>query len=256
MICHDTEENGRSEYTQRTLLCLITTVDWTKHELVVVDNGSCEDTKYNIRSFLWNINNKTVITLPENVGTARALNMAIALRKPKQNVVKIDNDIYVHSNVWVDEMEEAINREPRIGVLGLKRKDLAQSPYTDNLTFKSDIIFLPHESGQTWISVEKCADIMGSCTMFSSVLLDTIGYSYQMNSVYGFEDCLTSLRSTLAGMWNCFLYHINIDHLDRGDNGYAEEKRNIANENWDEYQKVHTEYCNGTRPLYYDIAND
>ncbi len=251
MVCHDTEDNGRTEYTSKTIECLSYTVDWNKHELIIVDNGSCFDTK---ELLVWAKDKlgATIITLPENIGTSRALNLAMKQRKPNHNFVKIDNDIYVHSSEWVDEMDAAIEREPKIGIVGLKRVDLRQTPHDPDPSFKSELIQLPHEAGQTWINIEKTGDIMGSCTMFSSALLDVIGYSYQMTSTYGFEDCLTSLRSTIAGFWNCFLSHIVITHLDRGDNPYTEVKRQIAAQHWDEYRKVHDEYCNGARPIYYD----
>lgn len=255
MCCYDTEENERSDYTDQTLISLRDTVDFTKHKLVVIDNGSCELTKRLLKRYQFITDNFTIITLPENVGTARAINLGLQLRQPGENCIKLDNDVVFSRGGWVDELEEAIAREPGIGIAALKRKDLMQSPTTDNLTFRSELIMLPHEAGQSWIVVEKSRDIMGTCTMFSSALLDKIGFMHQPGK-YGFDDQIMALRSLLAGFWNCFLPNIVIDHIDDGTNEYSEVKRNLAAQAWYDYQKMHEDYVNGALPLYYDGGFD
>lgn len=267
MAVYDTEENGRSEYTERTLKSLSQTVDWSKHRLVVIDNDSCETTKILLSTlefisqpqfagnFGFKINGIEVITLPENIGTAKAINKAIAMHREGEAVIKIDNDCVIHRSGWVEEMEAVIEREPSIGIVGLKRKDLRQTPYDPDPNYRSELVQLPHKSGQDWLQVEITNDIMGTCTMLSSALLDTIGGMAQP-SLYGWDDTLMSLRSRLAGFNNCFIPHIPISHIDTGDNGYVQVKHKQSGDTWQEYQQWHTEYCNGTRPLYYDIAND
>lgn len=248
MCCHDTVENKRSEYTKQTLNCLRWSVDWNKHRLVILDNGSCDETKQIIGSFSF----ATIINNDVNVGTARGVNQGLRLRKPGECACKIDNDVEIASSGWADELEEAIERCPEIGVLGLKRKDLAQSPTTDNLTFRSELVMLPHLDGQKWIVAESHPDIMGTCTMYNWRLIDAIGGLIQPNT-YGLDDCLYCLRSTLAGFWNGFLPHIDITHLDTGSNPYTQEKQKVAGEAWPIYQQWHTEYCEGKRDLYVEI---
>ncbi len=247
MAVFDTEENGRSEYTDRTLRCLQDTVDWSRHRLVVVDNGSCDKTKRIIDDFGVNI-----ITNPTNLGTARAINQGIKLRRPNENVTKVDNDVVIYKSGWVDEMEEAIERDPTIGILGLKRKDIDFDASHDNPDYRSVLVQLPHKPGETWITVEHGTYIMGTCTMFNWRLIDKIGAMKQCG-VYGIDDTLYSLRSELAGFWNAYLPHINIDHIDRGDNPYTAVKQQQANEIWDEYTRWHKEYLDGTRPLWEDF---
>lgn len=251
MAVYDTEENGRSEYTERTLESLYNTVNWDKHRFVLIDNGSCEKTRDIIyKSKLCTFCN--IIYNVENVGTARAINMGIKLRTPGEHIIKIDNDVEIHSYGWVDEMEEAIARDQTIGIVGLKRKDLAQYPTNPDLTFKSELRMLDHTPGQRWIVVEECADIMGTCTMLSSKLLDTIG-GFAQPLCYAFDDTLMSLRAGLAGFKKCFLPHIEIDHIDTGANPYSQEKVKIANDAWPEYHIWHDAYCTGKRSLYEEI---
>lgn len=268
MCCYDTEENGRSEYTKLTLESLADTVDWKKHKIIVIDNNSCKETKTIINKYkdIQGFNSivysgiefkkkhllYSVITLSENVGTARGINMGLRMRKPGENCIKIDNDVVIHDPNWVEQMEEVIARCPEYGIVGLKRKDLRQTPYDADPNFRSELRQLPHEAGQSWIVVEETEDIMGTCTMLSSTLIDKIG-GYAQPKNYAFDDTLLNLRAGLAGFKKCFLPHIEITHLDRGDNPYSQEKIQIANEAWPEYHKLHKAYIDGTRPLYEEI---
>ena len=250
MAVWDTEENGKSKYTLETLKCLYGTVYMDRHRIVVIDNNSCRETKDILEDAQgWGVE---VITLPENVGTARAINHAIRLRKPGEHVIKMDNDVLIHSDTWVDEMEQAIEREPMIGICGLKRKDLWQRPDHENKFYRSELHLLNQKPGEDWIVIEKTADIMGTCTMFNYRLLDKIGYMWQP-SLYGFDDGLICYRSNLAGFINCFLPHIRIDHIDPGGGIYEGWKRNESGKVMDEFNKIKDDLIAGRRPLYEDF---
>lgn len=250
IICavYDTDENGRSEYTERTLESLFHTVEWSRHRLIIVDNASCERTKEFLSSGCW----YTLITNAENVGTAKAINQGIRLRQPNENVIKVDNDVVIHQSGWVEEMEEVIERDPTIGIVGLKRKDINFDPNNENPAYRSTLIGLPHAPGQRWITVEGGGQIMGTCTMFNWRLIDKINGMRQIG-VYGMDDVLYDLRSQLAGFWNCYLPHINIDHIDTGENPYTQLKHKQATESWAEYVALHEAYQNGSRPLWEDF---
>jgi GT2 family glycosyltransferase len=256
---YDTEENKRSEYTKRTLVSLLKTVDFNKHRLFVIDNASCEDTKDFLRNdFMAAIKikgfdpeNFMLITSDKNLGTSGAINLAWLYREPYEHVIKMDNDVVINQTGWVEQMEEAIARDPQIGIIGLKRKDIIQTPWHPDPNFRSELIMLPHENGQRWICVERTQDIIGTCTMFNSALLDKTGYSYQPG-LYGYEDVLFCHRSHIAGFYNCFLNHIDIDHIDTGGGEYQHWKEKHSGEHTAEMIQVFKEYVNGTRPIYYN----
>lgn len=246
MAVHDTEENKRSEYTEKTLSSLIKTVNWSNHRIVVIDNNSCAYTKFIITSLR---RNGCVISLPENIGTAKAINLALKERRPGEHCIKMDNDIVFHSREWVDEMEAVIERESQIGICGLKRKDLWQYPGHPEKQYRSELIMLPHKAGEKWIVVERTKDIMGTCVMFNTALLDKIGYLFQP-SLYGYDDVLACYRSELAGFINVFLPHIEIDHIDPGGTEYCEWKRVEAARNSQEIIRIVDQYIAGTRNIY------
>lgn len=250
MAVHDTEENGRSKYTQETLKSLIDTVD-LKHRIIIVDNNSCKKTKDILDYFqkhndLW----IHIITNTENVGTAKAINQAWAYRKPNEVVIKMDNDVVINNYGWVEEMELAM-KLGGYGILGLKRKDLMQSPNANN-HWKTELKMLPHEKGDNWVVVEESADIMGTVQMFHPELINKMGGLMQAG-VYGFDDTLACIRAILLGYKLAFLPHIDIEHIDIGGDAYTEWKRKYAGEKMEEFYKIKDGLINGTIPIKVEL---
>lgn len=251
MAVFDNEENKRTEYTECTLNSLRDTVDLDKHELFIVDNNSCKATKDMFQNFTNSMGQSQIISLPENIGTARAINKAWRLRNTGQHCIKMDNDVVINQSGWVEEMEAAINTDPLIGQIGLKRKDCWEFPGHSNNDFRSDLIMLPHVAGEKWQIVEKVKHVIGTCVMHSSDLLDKVGYLYQP-TLYGYDDVIMSHRSHIAGFYNCFLPHIDIDHIDTGATPYQSWKEKHSGEQTQKViDLVHAMY-RGDKPIYYD----
>lgn len=249
MAVYDTEENKRTELTEKTLLSLRDTVDLDKHRLIIIDNNSCQNTKVLYKSLANKMGRAIVIEMPENVGTSRAINQAWKYRQEDEHAIKMDNDVVINQSGWVEQLEHAIERDSTIGIIGLKRKDVIQSPWHPDPSYKSELVMLPHVNGEKWVIVERTADIIGTCTMFNSALLNKVGYSYQPG-LYGYEDVLFCHRSHLAGFYNCFLPHIDIDHIDPGNTVYQPWKEKHAGEYTQQMIEVFKSYVNGTRDIY------
>lgn len=253
MAVYDTEENNRTWMTKATLDSLLKTVDFSRHRLIIVDNNSCEKTQKLYDEYSEKFPDSCgIIKNNVNLGTAKAINEAWKLRTEGEHAVKMDNDVVIHQSGWANDMEEVFRRSPQIGICGLKRKDLDESPWNSCEWYKSELVMLPQEKGQKWVVVEKVRHVMGTCQAYSSALLDTIGYLYQMDGLYGFDDSLSALRSTISGFWNVFLHGIEIDHIDPGDRDYQKWKHDYSGKLMNEYNKVKMEYLSGKRSVYYD----
>lgn len=248
MAIYSTEENGKDKYLEQTLESLRKTVDFYKHDFGICVNASTNKTTEIILEYEDIISE--IIYNDENIGTAAAINKIWQLRDYEENAIKMDDDVVIHQEGWVDLMEEAISREPSIGQVGLKRKDLLESPYRADF-YKSELLMLPHQPGEKWIIVEKCNHIMGTCQMYSAQLLNKIGFLYQPR-LYGFDDALASYRSQLAGFINVFLPQIEIDHIDPGGTTYQTWKEKHSSEQWEEYHKTLADYKSGEKPIYYN----
>lgn len=250
MCCYDTIENKRTEYTERTIQSLLETIDFSKNRLIIVDNNSCQDTKNILADVDREYDRINVITLPENVGTARGVNYGIREREDKELVVKIDNDVIIHNIDWLEEMKYVYKKLPSVGILGLKRKDIGQSPIAEGF-YKTSLEFLPHIPGEKWVTLENSKDIIGTCTMINPKLLDKIGFFRQIGN-YGFDDSIIAKLSLLNGFTNYFLPHIEIEHIDRGDNEYIKEKQELAAKAWNGFTELMRGYIEGKIPMYYN----
>ena len=247
MAVYDTEENKRTEYTKRTLECLMQTVNMARHTIHVTDNASCKATKQVLKDFSTYIQ---LHTNGQNLGTAKAVNIGWAYRQPGEHCIKMDNDVVIHSSGWADEMEEAIRLDPRIGIVGLKRKDCWENPNHTNPHYKSTLDLIGGGNSK-WIPIERVEHVMGTCQMFNSELLDKIGYLYQPR-LYGFDDALAAVRCKVAGFYSCFLPSIEIDHIDTGETDYQGWKERHSGEDMAAYNYLKNSYINGTKPIYCD----
>jgi GT2 family glycosyltransferase len=256
MCMHDTEENGRSALTKQTLSMFRSTIDVFKHRIVLIDNGSCKETKTAIQTFKGcyhqSLQDRIItIILPENIGTARAINKGWLLREPDEAAVKIDNDVDIHYDRWVDELEHVVKVDPTIGIVGLKRSDCMETPWHTSEWYRSKLTMLPHERGDPWIIVEEVNHVMGTCQLYSPALLDKIGYLYQMGGLYGFDDALASIRAHVAGFKTVFLPHIPIVHLDPGGTEYTEWKSKYGWDMMQKFNKQRAAYETGAVSVYH-----
>ncbi len=255
MACYDTEDNKRSAYTKQTLRCLVETVDFTRHRLAITDNGSQNETLSLLSDFAANFPVKDHLHIfynETNVGTARAINMGLKQRKPGEHAIKMDNDCVIDAKGWVDVMEACINREPRIGIVALKRMDLQDMPNAKNAYYRSELIMLPHQPGQQWLIVEKVNHIMGTCEMLSSSLLEKIG-GFEQPTVYGFDDTIVFHKSLILKFMNVYLPHIVIHHLDTGGTEHTMWKVKHSQDYRKEVDRMIADLTKGRRPIYYPI---
>jgi GT2 family glycosyltransferase len=224
-----------------------------KHKVIIINNGStCLKTNEYLKDMEYeNSQNFHVIWQPENIGTAAAINQAWRHREPGQHCIKMDNDVIIHSETWIDDMVEAIEREPQIGIIGLKRKDCWEHPTHENPDLRSQLIMLPKKGHERWMVVERVFHVMGTCQMYNSALLDKIGYLYQPG-LYGYDDVLAAHRCHKADMMSVFLPHIDIDHIDPGDTPYQTWKERTAGEKTNEVVRIAAQYRSGERSIYYN----
>lgn len=260
MAVWDTDENERSSYTWKTLTNLFETVNWKKHRLIISDNNSCERTKEIYKTILsvFPKDSVKIIYNIENLGTAEAINKAWRLRELGENAIKMDNDVIIHQTGWVEELELAISIDPKLGIVGLKRKDCWENPAHPDPFYKSELKMLSHDTNLPWVVVEKVNHVMGTCQMYSSALLDKIGY-LQQPSLYGFDDSWAAIRCKKAGFYSAFIPHINIDHIDTGTTSYQGWKEKHASEQWKQYHEMLAAWEAG-KSVYYnpfetDLAN-
>ncbi len=243
----DPFNESRHDLLQGFLASLITV--HPRHRLYLIDNGISIESRSVVNGFRYG-RPCELIGDGTNIGTARAINKAWQLRNPGEHCLKVDSDVVFHEPGWLDKLEECIERDPRIGIIGLKRKDLDESPFARPGTWQhSQLKMLPHRKGLPWLIVERVNHVMGTCQLYNSALLDKIGYLVQMGT-YGLDDSFAAVRCELAGFYSCFYPHYQIDHPDAGNDKYTQWKRDYAGERMARYQQIVDEYKRGFRNIF------
>jgi GT2 family glycosyltransferase len=210
----DTEVNGRTVLTKRVLSNLLSNVLRKTDRVVVSDNGSCEETLRFYELLRRKHRNFSVIHNGKNLGIAEATNVAWRQATPDEIVVKMDNDCLIHTPGWPALVDYVFSKDDSIGILGLKRKDLAESPTAEEPHYRSTLYYLNHNPGEKWVVLEAVNHVMGTCYAFNPKMRKEFGYLMQPGSVYGFDDALAAVRAHKLGYKTCFLPQIEIDHLD------------------------------------------
>lgn len=214
-----TEENDKLKYVKECLVSLADTVNWQKHRLIIINNSPYEEAKEFLKNFELPIGESEwtrtticprIIEPDTNLGTANGINLALRQRTPGETCTKLDDDLTWGESGWIEKMEEQIRQYPEIGILGLKRDDVYGEMVEDG-----DLLW--------------CSDIMGTCTMYNSAMVDKIGGLVQFSPQYGFDDSVYSVRSEAAGFRNAFMKNIRITNLDEGGTEYTEWKKREAN---------------------------
>lgn len=293
MCDYSTIQNNRADILEKCLQSLYETVDWRNHRFILVTNGSTDRKANDISSFfVKRINEKQNgpaerIILPENIGTARGLNLAWKKRKPGEHVIKADSDVVWHCPNWPDRLEEIIRRHERrkdgetwrrhewrekckidpewandnpepplahkmkpIGLLGLKRRDLGET-MTRRDWGAAEFLEVDHWPGELWLYVERVHRLMGTCVLHTSDLLDEVGYLYQGNRLYGFDDSIMAVRAQAAGFETCFALAHDIEHIDPGDTPYQTWKEEYSGEAQDWVGKQMNGYLDGSIPFWH-----
>jgi GT2 family glycosyltransferase len=253
MCVYDTPENKRVRFTQKTLESL-TEAMCEEDRLIIVNNGSTDKTSVaTIHEYARQESEEgrsvEVIDLPENVGTAKGINEAWKRAEQGEYLVKMDNDVVIHCPEVFSIMETVMHRVPKMGILGLKRKDLLESPYQTG-AFNSTLHQAPHEPGEPWYYYETVNHVMGTCQMYAPGLIEKIGGLYQMDGLYGFDDSLAAVRCQVAGYFSAFIPHIEIDHIDPGDTPYQKWKEGYASDMMGKYNQAVQDYRSGKKSIY------
>lgn len=255
----DTEENGRTALTATVLPRLLETIR-DADRVVVSDNGSCARTLALYNRLKLTYANFDVLYNERNLGIAEATNRVWRLRQRDEIVCKMDNDCYITSfTCWPVWIEHVFARHPEIGILGLKRKDLAEHPNAPEPHYRSTMYYADHRPGERWIPLEEVNHVMGTCYCFNPTMLPKFGYLMQPGTVYGFDDSLAAVRAHKLGYKTCFLPHIEIDHLDvdgAQEDPYTHWKHLEAGNGMAEYNRLVTAILRGEVSPYYDGGID
>jgi GT2 family glycosyltransferase len=207
---------NRAALTKSCLLGIERSIyaDQLQHEVIVVDNGSTDETSRLLRSWAGSRSNARVVPLERNLGFARACNEG-ARRARGHYLVFLNNDT-LPTPGWLERMLRLAEGKPRVGIVGSKLL------YPDGRIQHLGIVFgenkNPSHIYRGFSSNIRPAEVSreyqavtGACLMVRRDLYEMVGGMDERyeNSCEDVDLCL-KIRELGFGVWVCadsVVYH-------------------------------------------------
>ncbi|MEA2717563.1 MAG: hypothetical protein QOI99_1880 [Actinomycetota bacterium] len=107
------------DFTKRCLAALQELTDHPAWRLIVVDNGSVDGTAEWLETLDW----ITLVRHGRNLGFTKGCNAGIGACLPGEDVVLMNNDVFVTDRRWLAKLQDSAYADPRRGVVGARLVD-------------------------------------------------------------------------------------------------------------------------------------
>lgn len=249
---------NRLEFTRQAIAAVLKYTDFP-YVLTVVDNASKDGTTDYLKEMQREGYIDNLVLLDENVGVAKASNLAWHQEPSASHYLKLDNDIVIRKPGWLGKMVSVTDRVLRIGVLAYNFE-----PISYPLSNVESVA----------VRVKPVGNLGGACILIPLRTYELLGVWCEDYGLYGEEDRDYGFRVSLAGLLNAYMEDEDIgDHLPAGKAALisattlaatdGQEERSEADyRRWkDQQRERHLKvlgpwernqyaYSNGLRPLY------
>jgi glycosyltransferase involved in cell wall biosynthesis len=192
---------NRLDFTRQAIASVAKYTDFP-YILTVIDNDSQDGT----REYLQRMHREGVIDnlllLDENVGVAKASNLAWYQEPDASHYLKLDNDIVIRKPGWLGKMVAIVDQITNIGVLAYNFEPISY-PLV--------------ETGGVQIRVKPSGNLGGACILVPHRTWELLGDWCEDYGLYGEEDRDYGFRVSQAGLINAYMADEDIgDHLPAG----------------------------------------
>jgi GT2 family glycosyltransferase len=209
---------NRWQLTRRCLETLRRT-DLGDAEVIVVDNGSTDETPEELERLPW----VRVVRLPENTGYVRGNNAGIQAADPDSDLVLLNNDVEFHQRDWLDRLRACAHASDDIGIVGCRltlpdgRLLHAGSYILPDTLWGQQIGGLEKDLGQ----YTRCRDVQGIVFAVAYLRREVLraigGLSTDFHSY--FEDTDYCLRAADCGFRTVVCGEVTLVHAQHGSSG-------------------------------------
>jgi GT2 family glycosyltransferase len=206
---------NRWELTARCLASLLAT-DLGDAEVVVVDNGSTDETPERLAAFA----GIRVVRLPENLGFVRGNNAGIAVAAAGSDVVLLNNDVLFPQRDWLSRLRECAHSAADVGVVGCRlalpdgRLLHAGTYILPDTVWGQQIGALEKDVGQ-YPGTRDVEGIVFACAYLKREVVDAIG-GLALDFESYFEDTDYCLRAREAGFRTVVCGDVTLVHDEHG----------------------------------------
>jgi GT2 family glycosyltransferase len=195
---------NRLEFTKQAIDAVLRFTN-CPYVLTVVDNCSQDGTQDYLKELKRRGVIKNLVLLTENIGVARASNLAWQQEPQAGYYLKLDNDIVVQKPGWLNRMVETVDAVPELAALA----------------YNFEPVSYPLETVHGCrIRPKRDANLGGACYLIPKRAHEALGYWCEDYGLYGEEDHDHSVRLRLAGFLNAYMEDEDIGfHLPSGKAG-------------------------------------
>jgi GT2 family glycosyltransferase len=210
---------NRWELTERCLSSLLRT-DLGQATILVVDNGSTDETPRRLAELALADSRVHVLTLPENVGFVRGNNAGIDAAAPGGDVVLLNNDLIFTQPDWLARLGACARSAPDVGVVGCRlvlpdgRLLHAGTYMLPDTTWGQQIGALEKDVGQ-YTADREVEGIVFACAYIRREVLAAIG-GLALDFRSYFEDTDYCLRAREAGYRTLVCGGVTLVHDEHG----------------------------------------
>ena len=207
---------NRWPLTQRSLDTFHRHTDLSGVDVIVVDNGSTDETPAQLRAYDW----VKVVSLPKNLGYVRGNNAGIAAADPGSDILLLNNDVEFREDGWLDRLREAAHSAPDVGVVGC-RLVLPDGRLLHTGTYILPETFWGQQIGSLELDVaqfHRTREVQGivfACAYIRREVVDRIG-PLSLDYESYFEDTDYCLRVKAAGFRTLCCGEVTIVHHEHG----------------------------------------
>lgn len=182
------------------------------YKIILIDNGSAEDTKIFLENFKSSNKDVVLVRNEDNLGWVKAVNQGLHLSVDPY-VCVMNNDVIVKTDDWLAKLIRVADLEPDIGLVNpgfdVKKKLSQEGPF---------------------IEVDFCR---GYCMLIKRAVIERIG---TLDEAYGlgyYDDDDYSVRAIRAGFRCVRANDVIVEHLRDStfSSLFTDEKRRILHEN-------------------------
>jgi GT2 family glycosyltransferase len=202
--------------TERCLSTLRET-DLAGAEVLVVDNGSTDETPERLADLTW----IRTLRLPRNLGFVRGNNAGIAAAAPGSDVVLLNNDLEFTQHDWLRRLADCAHSAPDIGIVGCRlvlpdgRLLHAGTYIMPDTVWGQQIGALERDIGQYTGAREEVEGIVFACAYIRRETLAAVG-GLALDFESYFEDTDYCLRARQAGWKTMLCSDVTLVHDEHG----------------------------------------
>ena len=206
---------NRWDLTRRCLETLRET-DLAAADVIVVDNGSTDETPVALEAYGW----LRVIRNPTNLGYVRGNNAGIGAADPTSDVVLLNNDLEFIQRDWLQRLRATAHSAEDVGIVGCRlvlpdRRLLHAGTYiVPDTLWGQQIGALEKDVGQ-YTATRQVEGIVFACAYLRREVLNAIGPLSEDYQSY-FEDTDYCLRARESGFRTLLCGEVSLVHDEHG----------------------------------------